>query len=446
MGTWTVPAPPVPDFALSTAMDTYNVPIGIGTPVSYTLTVTPQNGFNSPVRFSMPGMWGCTTPVFSPAVVTGPPWTTTLTMSCYATGMYSVCATVVATGGVQAHQLVLILNYTSSVQYYLSTMVSPAGSGSIYPASGWYPANTQVPVTASANPGYQFKEFSGDLGGTRTPQYLTMNSAKSVTAIFSAATGGINGVDGSGPDLTTISTIVPSFPNVSRPSGGLPSFSPQSSVLINRATINRNPALPPAVIQQNGGNNVAVFNVSSVSVPTGVTVEVGDFDFVVFNSAGPVSVTGQLQSDGPRVAMLGGDQTISGTYQAIGIAGGSGGNGGAPSVYNYVPSGGGGNGGGGGDGGSASAGTHGYNGQGGGGFGGGGGGGWPGGTTAATGRVPRTVLDNRYSVLPAPTAIPRQHQAVAPEAATEPRVRKAAADGPLASIRQGQRSVLSMSD
>jgi hypothetical protein len=119
------------------------------------------------------------------------------------------------------------------------------------------------------------------------------------------------------------------------------------------------------VIQQNGGNNVAVFNVSSVSVPTGVTVEVGDFDFVVFNSAGPVSVTGTLQSDGPRMAMVGtGDEVVSGNLQAIGIAGGGGGNGGATTVNNYVPSGGGGNGGNGGNGGSASTGTNGFNGQG----------------------------------------------------------------------------------
>ncbi len=180
MGTWTVPAPPVPDFALSTAMNTYNVPIGIGTPVSYTLTVTPQNGFNSPVHFSMAGMWGCTTPLFSPTDVTGPPWTTTLTMTCYAPDSHNICATVVATGGVQAHQLVLFLNYTSSVQYYLSTTVSPAGSGSISPASGWYPANTLVPLTASANPGYQFKEFSGALPGG----YVRMDANKTVTANF----------------------------------------------------------------------------------------------------------------------------------------------------------------------------------------------------------------------------------------------------------------------
>ena len=115
MGTWTVPAPPVPDFALSTAMNTYNVPIGSASLVSYTLTVTPQNGFNSPVGFSMPVMWGCTTPVFSPAVVTGPPWTTTVTMSCYASGLYSVWATVLAMGGGKSHDLGVYLNYTSSV-------------------------------------------------------------------------------------------------------------------------------------------------------------------------------------------------------------------------------------------------------------------------------------------------------------------------------------------
>ena len=183
MGTWTVPAPPVPDFTLSAATNTYYAPIGIVWPVSYTLMVTPQNGFNSHVRFSMSDMWGCTTPVFSPTEVTGPPWTTTLTMSCWAPGLYSTCATVLATGGVQSHQLVLILNYTSSSQYNLVTAVSPAGSGSISPASGSYYAGTQVIVTAAANPGYQFTGFSGSLTGW-SPGYVTMDANKSVTANF----------------------------------------------------------------------------------------------------------------------------------------------------------------------------------------------------------------------------------------------------------------------
>jgi hypothetical protein len=179
-------------------------------------------------------------------------------------------------------------------QYFLTTAVSPSDGGTISPASGPYDSGSLVTITATPADGYTFDGFSGDLSGS-SPQSLVMNGPKSVTANFSRmlVSGAVNG---SGPDLTVVSTVVPSFPNVPPPSGSLPSFSPLANVLINAATINTDPSLPPAVVQQNGGNNVAVFNVSSVSIPTGVTVEVGDFDYVVFNSAGAVSVTGNLQS------------------------------------------------------------------------------------------------------------------------------------------------------
>jgi hypothetical protein len=53
MGTWMVPAPPAPDFTLATPQDTYNAQPGSSAP-SYSLTITPQNGFYSPVSFSVP--------------------------------------------------------------------------------------------------------------------------------------------------------------------------------------------------------------------------------------------------------------------------------------------------------------------------------------------------------------------------------------------------------
>jgi hypothetical protein len=72
-------------------------------------------------------------------------------------------------------------------QYYLTTAVSPAGGGTISPASGWYNSGTVVTVSATANSGYQFTGFSGDLSGTTTPQNLTMNGPKSVTANFTVS-------------------------------------------------------------------------------------------------------------------------------------------------------------------------------------------------------------------------------------------------------------------
>jgi uncharacterized repeat protein (TIGR02543 family) len=184
MGTWTIPAPPVPDFTLTTAQDTNYVQLGVLSTISYPLTVTPQNGFNSPVSFSMSVyMYGCAYPAFNPAVVTGQPWTTTLTMQCNETLQSGYWAKVQASGGGKTHEIFLYLWVGQSQQYFLTTGVSPAGGGSINPASGWYNSGTQVMVTASANTGYQFTGFSGSLAGV-SPGYVIMNSNKSVTANF----------------------------------------------------------------------------------------------------------------------------------------------------------------------------------------------------------------------------------------------------------------------
>jgi uncharacterized repeat protein (TIGR02543 family) len=72
------------------------------------------------------------------------------------------------------------------VQYTLTTGVSPSGAGTISPASGGkYDHGTQVSVTVTANPGYQFTGWSGSGGCTGTgPCTVQMTSDKSVTAIF----------------------------------------------------------------------------------------------------------------------------------------------------------------------------------------------------------------------------------------------------------------------
>lgn len=50
--------------------------------------------------------------------------------------------------------------------------------------------NSQVTLTASPNSGSVFGGWSGDCSGTNTTCTLTMNSNKSVTAIFNSSGGG----------------------------------------------------------------------------------------------------------------------------------------------------------------------------------------------------------------------------------------------------------------
>jgi len=77
---------------------------------------------------------------------------------------------------------------TFDSQYLLTTSVSPSGAGTISAdptsADGYYNSGTPVQLTATANAGYQYANWSGDLTGTINPQSLTMSAPRSVTANF----------------------------------------------------------------------------------------------------------------------------------------------------------------------------------------------------------------------------------------------------------------------
>ena len=81
---------------------------------------------------------------------------------------------------------------TFTTQYYLSTAIGTAGGGSISPGTpgAWYNSGASVSVGASAGTGFTFTGFSGALSGTTSPQSVTMNSAKSVTATFRVQSAG----------------------------------------------------------------------------------------------------------------------------------------------------------------------------------------------------------------------------------------------------------------
>jgi len=76
-----------------------------------------------------------------------------------------------------------------TTQYQLTTSVGPAGAGTISPATGSYNSGS-LTITATANSGYVFSGFSGDLTGATNPQQLQLNGPKSVTANFVAANSG----------------------------------------------------------------------------------------------------------------------------------------------------------------------------------------------------------------------------------------------------------------
>ncbi|MBN1348038.1 choice-of-anchor D domain-containing protein [candidate division KSB1 bacterium] len=74
--------------------------------------------------------------------------------------------------------------------FKLTISILPAGSGTVNknPDKTAYKANESVKLSASANSGYAFDHWDGDLGGNANPETILMDGDKSVTAIF-ASTG-----------------------------------------------------------------------------------------------------------------------------------------------------------------------------------------------------------------------------------------------------------------
>jgi hypothetical protein len=187
MGTWTVG---VPDFSVTASPNTYNMAAGTTATPSYTLSVTPLNGFTGTVSFGTPvPFYGCWNASVYPAAVSGPPWTTTLTMSCNEPNQNTYYTTVQASAGGISHQIYPFLSVTTTQQYPLNTATNPAAGGSIavYPSSpnGFYNGGTQVTLTAPTPPtGYRFTGFTGTVNSVSNPLLVSMNSAMTETATF----------------------------------------------------------------------------------------------------------------------------------------------------------------------------------------------------------------------------------------------------------------------
>jgi Zn-dependent metalloprotease/PKD repeat protein len=89
--------------------------------------------------------------------------------------------------GSQASYLYSIYaNYTPTAppQYTLTVNIVGQGSVDLNPPGGVYDAGTVVTLTATADSGWQFDNWSGDLSTSDNPTTITMNSNKTVTANF----------------------------------------------------------------------------------------------------------------------------------------------------------------------------------------------------------------------------------------------------------------------
>jgi hypothetical protein len=148
-----------------------------------------------------------TTPVGRSFTVDGTPYTSTQTFSWNVGSSHTISTSTLQPGsagtryafaswsdsGPLSHPITVpygATTYTAAftTQHQLTTAVLPPASGSVAasPSSpdGFYNSGLSVQLTASANGGYYFANWSGDLNGSANPQSLTMNAAKSATANF----------------------------------------------------------------------------------------------------------------------------------------------------------------------------------------------------------------------------------------------------------------------
>jgi uncharacterized repeat protein (TIGR02543 family) len=113
-------------------------------------------------------------------------------------------------------------NFASQTTYAL-TVTATNGTVTKSPNAATYASGTVVMLTAVPATGYQFTGWSGDLTGTMNPATITMNSAKTVTANFTAipsSTGAVTYAEISSPvTVTANNTTVLALP-FTAPSAG----------------------------------------------------------------------------------------------------------------------------------------------------------------------------------------------------------------------------------
>lgn len=68
--------------------------------------------------------------------------------------------------------------------YQLTTSANPSEGGSVSPAQGDYDKGNQVTISAIPNENWVFRQWQGDYSGSQNPASITMDSDKSLVALF----------------------------------------------------------------------------------------------------------------------------------------------------------------------------------------------------------------------------------------------------------------------
>lgn len=76
--------------------------------------------------------------------------------------------------------------------FTLETTISPGEAGTVSPNGGAYDKGSQVELSATANEGWVFSEWNGDLSGNSNPATVTISKNMSINALFEQLTYPLN--------------------------------------------------------------------------------------------------------------------------------------------------------------------------------------------------------------------------------------------------------------
>jgi hypothetical protein len=161
-------------------------------------------------------------------------------------------------GGAISHGITVpstATTYTASfaTQYQLTTAANPSIGGTVTPTSGnYYTSGTVVPLMATANAGYSFTNWTGNVASsTSASTTITMTAPQSVTANFSLI------IVAAGTSTSVSSNNNPSY---TTPPGNSVTFTATvtSNTTVNEGTVTFSD--PANDFTCSGGNTVAVSN------------------------------------------------------------------------------------------------------------------------------------------------------------------------------------------
>jgi hypothetical protein len=152
--------------------------------VQTTITTSPAN-----LLVSVDGGAAAAAPLVESWVIGSSHTITTTSPQAGATGTQYVFSSW-SDGGAISHSITVpstATTYTASfnTQYLLTTLANPANGGTVSPITGYQAANSVVPLLATANSGFTFSSWTGNVANAGSASTsITMSSPQTVTANF----------------------------------------------------------------------------------------------------------------------------------------------------------------------------------------------------------------------------------------------------------------------